>query len=211
MGKHSKLLTLIMVFAVSFIISSCSQKTGNSTLENNSLNVDEMAYYTDLKSAYYRQRFTETNTNIYYSRDAYSIGAENPESPIYNAPDAVIQVEVNSIEDLKVFYVYYIDENICIVSFKYQEMGESGAWFSIGAHIHFVEETKICDVVFRGNNFAPEVFYKGKFYYIQEAYKLGLFAMDNPNMILTDHSFNEKDGQNIEYISGQMPGTLINY
>ena len=203
------LLFLIIATPCVAMLSSCvsNEKDNQSGV---GLAKEEIAYYTKLKEDYYQQRFVNSNTNTYYASDAYSIGADNPESSVYCAPDAIMKIKVNSVDDLKVHLTYYVDEEITIVSFKYQEMGDSGAWFSIGAHIDFVEETKICDVVFRGNNFAPEVFYKGKFYYIQEAYKMGLFTMDNPNMIITSHYYQEKNGQNIEYISGHMPGTLIN-
>lgn len=208
MERSFRFLVIMLVFATSSL-SSCSQESGAISSKSNCLNLDEINYFNNLKNAYYQQRFIEADTNTYYSRDGYAIGADNPESSVYNPLDAIVQAEINSIDDLKVFYVYYLNDNLCIVSFKYQEMGESGAWFSQGATIHFIGKNKEYDVTFIGNNFAPEVFYQGQFYYIQEAYKLGLFTIENENLIITSHDFYEKDGEITEFINGYMLGRII--
>ena len=193
--RHFKILVLIS----SIFLSSCSS-VGKDDSNAHSLNKEEIAYYTKLKEDYYQQRFLNLNTNIYDARKARNEDVSEP------SPFSVDIVEINALEDLTVYYSFYYSEEMSIVNFLYKDQGDmrGNGWFDASI-THFIidDNNKNIDISFSGNIYSPEVYYKGTFYYLYEAYEMGVFNLNNPNLVITRNEETK--------IEGYMLSTLINY
>ena len=202
----NKRIIVVPILLFSMIISSCSNKI-NASENESSLTPEEISYFTKLKEDYYQQRFLDAGTNIYDARKA--LGQEGNTEPYHFTQD----VTVDSIGDLRVYILHYLYENMCIASFTYKGMGDlKGAWFEPSrSTITIQEDMRQIDFVFDGNIYAPEIYYQGSFYYIKDAFKIGILTLDNPNIVIVEKKTIVENEKAIEYIRATMPGTKIDF
>ena len=202
----NKRIIVVPILLFSMIISSCSNKINTSENES-SLTPEEISYFTKLKEDYYQQRFLDAGTNIYDARKA--LGQEGNTEPYHFTKD----VTIDSIDDLRVNILHYLYGNMCIASFTYKGMGDlKGAWFEPSrSTITIQEDMRQIDFVFDGNIYATEIYYQGSFYYIKDAFKIGILTLDNPNIVIAEKKTIVENEKVIEYIRATMPGTKIDF
>jgi hypothetical protein len=202
----NKRIIVVPILLFSMIISSCSNKRNTSENES-SLTPEEISYFTKLKEDYYQQRFLDAGTNIYDARKGFGEDTSEP------SPYSIDYATIDSVDDLKVHYSYCINDEFAIISFLYCGQGNlNGSWFQPSySVVEFKDNSKEIKIMFNGNIYAPEVYYHGTFLYLHEAFSIGIYNLDNPNIIITNDEFVEIDGELVEMIEGYMPEQLINF
>lgn len=167
---------------------------------------DNKEFYTSLKSEYYQQRFVDMNNRYYYPRQAFIAGDDNYAKyyvDLYNGNHPAVLgfwygnyseekvIEVESIDDITIGLTYLTNnKDVTIFAPFFKDEGVAKGWFRIGSVLNFVfEEDKIIqETFFKGPCFAPEVYYQGHFYYIQEAFDLGLINFQDNEYVSFDSS-----------------------
>ena len=182
----------IAIFSV-FLLCGCSKENQLSypnQFPKAVLSEDEVSFFKQMKIDYFNQRFMNVESNIYDSDLSIKAGADisDNNAQYYRTIAAPHNISITSIDDLTLYF-NYPQFNACdcyVVSFLYCDLGLSGPWLSTGCDVYFLNEGLMDYAHFLGNNCPPEVYYNGTFYYIHEAYSLGIISFENPDIFIPE-------------------------
>lgn len=163
-------------------------------------NQQPLSKYTALRKEYFEQRFANKNNDSYIPVDAAITGINHNDLELHNgvdgyywSPVASEQLEkatysedysitdIASYEDIKIHTIYKETSELYILNFLYKGKGASGGWFRHNHILFFYNESIRTGIYFKGL-FAPEVYYKGKFYYFYEALSLEIISLKDLNL-----------------------------
>lgn len=184
----------LLIVAILSIICACDSQNASDSVNpkiarfidfNLELSQEEVQTFNEIKEKYYYQRFSSINNTIYDSDDAFkNLDEDYANFAKQHYSSSGMRVDgINSIDDITLFKCYSSFNDVYIVSFLYKGFGIAGGWFTTGATLLFKNNDDLTSIHFWGCNCVPEVFYKGRFYYVHEAWGLGLFNKYNPSIL----------------------------
>ena len=183
-------ISLLLPLTISGCSGNNSVISGKESNDSSCLDSETLDYLVDLKETYYKQRFVESNTNIYDPKYATDFGIPEGQTSGGGTVDSIPNPYINSIDDLTLFYYYPYSGNpdVWVISFLYHGFGRPGGTMPIlSLAIYFYEGSARYRVQFYGCLNCPEVFYNGSFYYIHEAFNLGIISINETSFSCSDY------------------------